>query len=45
MVKNVDQKQDQRDRHRECSRDQVLRLDVFHSEEKRVQNGEYSADK
>ncbi len=45
MVKDIDQKQNQRDRHRECSRNQVLRLDVFHSKEKCERNREYPANK
>ena len=45
MVKNVDQKQNRREHHRECSGNQVLRPDVFHSKEKRVGDGEYAANK
>ena len=45
MVKHVDQKQNRREHHRECSGNQVLRPDVFHSKEKRVGDGEYAANK
>ncbi len=45
IIEDVDQKQNQGDRHGECSGKHVLRLDVFHSEEKRVRNGEYGANK
>src|SRR5881296_268910 len=31
VVKHVDQKQNRREHHRECSGNQVLRPDVFHS--------------
>jgi hypothetical protein len=45
VVKNVDQKQNRREHYRECSGNQVLRPDVFHSKEKRVGDGEYAANK
>src|SRR5882724_5828071 len=45
VVKHVDQKQNRSEHHRECSGNQVLRPDVFHSKEKRVGDGEHAANK
>src|SRR5881409_2540020 len=45
MVEHVDQKQNRRDHDREGSGNQVLRPDVFHSEEKCVGHREYAANK
>src|SRR6266446_10940666 len=45
MVKNVNQKQDQRDRYRERSGKHILRLHVLHSKQPGVRNREYPANK
>ena len=45
MVKHINQKQNRRDHYRECGGKEVLRLDVFHSEEKGVGDGEDAANK
>ena len=45
MVKHIDQKQDQTDHDSECGSEQVLRLDIFHSEEKGVGHREQTANK
>jgi len=45
MVKHKDQKQNRRDHYGEGSGKEVLRLDVFHSEEKGVGDGEDAANK
>src|SRR6266480_6675160 len=45
MVKHIDQKQNRRDHYRERGGNQVLRLDVFHSEEKGVRDREHAANK
>ena len=45
MVKHIDQKQDRSDHDSECGGEQVLRLNVFHSEEKSVGHREHTANK
>jgi len=45
MVKDINQKQNQRDRYRERSGKHILRLHVLHSKQPGVRNREYPANK